>query len=408
MDLVAFKKLKLPKKPGVYLFYGDKNKVLYVGKATFLRDRVRSYFDPDLPQTRGLHMVNMVLRAKTIKHVVTESALEALLLEAALIKKHRPPYNSRDKDDKSFQYAVITKEDFPRILLVRGRELFDPAKKLPYKVDTVFGPFPHGKDLKEALRIIRKILPFRDTCEPQSGRPCFNAQINLCPGVCSGAITKTDYKKTIRRIKLLFSGKKSELLRSLKQDMKKAAKGQAFEEAERIKRIIFGLTHIQDVALIKEDSLKTLKNFRIESYDIAHISGTASVGVMTVVDDGEVDKNSYRKFRIKSFSGADDTRALREILERRLAHSEWRLPRLFVIDGGKAQKKVAENVLEEAGLVIPVVSVVKDERHRPKDILGERRIVQVHEREILLANSEAHRFAISYHRGLRERKLFKE
>ncbi len=406
MNLAAFQKLKLPKKPGVYLFCDAKGKVLYVGKATFLRDRVRSYFDTDLAETRGPHMVNMVLRAKTIKHVLTESALEALLLEAALIKKHHPPYNSRDKDDKSFNYAVITKEDFPRVLLVRGRELFDPAKKLSYKVDTVFGPFPHGKDLKEALKIIRKIFPFRDTCEPERGRPCFNAQINLCPGVCSGVVSKAEYKKTIRRIKLLFNGKKSELLRTLKQDMKRAAKMREFEEAERIKRTIFGLTHIQDVALIKEDSLKTLRNFRIESYDIAHISGVASVGVMTVVEDGEPNKSAYRKFKIKSFTGADDTRALKEIIERRLAHNEWRLPRLFVIDGGKAQKKAAEKVLDEAGLSIPVVSVVKDEHHRPKDILGERRIIEAHEQEILLANNEAHRFAISYHRNLRSKRSF--
>jgi excinuclease ABC subunit C len=224
--------------------------------------------------------------------------------------------------------------------------------------------------------------------------------------VCNGQISSKDYKKTIRRIKLLFQGKKKELIRMMRRDMLQAAKGHHFEEASKIKRTIFGLEHIQDVALIKEENLKTVHDFRIESYDIAHISGTDVVGVMTVVENGEPNKAEYRKFKIKTFSGADDTRALKEVLSRRLEHAEWKMPRLIVIDGGKAQKNAAESVLAEAGVAIPVVSVVKDEYHKAREILGEKRIVSDHEQAIILANLEAHRFAVSYHRNLRNKRSF--
>ena len=145
----------------------------------------------------------------------------------------------------------------------------------------------------------------------------------------------------------------------------------------------------------------------MEGYDIAHISGKYLVGVMTVIEDGEIVKNEYRKFKIKSFEGVDDTRALKEVLERRLTHPEWQYPKLIVVDGGKAQKTAAEAILHAAGAGIPVVGVVKDEHHRPREILGITKVRPLGslrsglEHSILLANSEAHRFAIKYHRKKR-------
>ena len=124
---------------------------------------------------------------------------------------------------------------------------------------------------------------------------------------------------------------------------------------------------------------------------------------MVVVLDGEPDKSEYRKFKIKTVAGADDTASLSEVLRRRFAHPEWPYPRLIVIDGGKAQKNRAQKVLKDMGLRIPVVSVVKDLRHKPREILGDKGYFQKREREILLANSEAHRFAITYHRTLRDK-----
>ena len=184
--------------------------------------------------------------------------------------------------------------------------------------------------------------------------------------------------------------------------MKTAARNQNFEEAGKIKKAIFALNHIRDVALLRADflrasavSLHEALPVRIEAYDVAHISGTHTVGVMVVLEDNEPRKSEYRKFKIKT-STNDDNASLREILERRFNHPEWPMPKLIVVDGGKAQVNTAEKVLNECGLIIPVVGVVK-----PKGFLGDKALVQKHDRAILLANSEAHRFAIGYHRKLR-------
>ena len=197
------KKFELPDAPGVYLFK-NKRDVLYVGKATSLQDRVKSYFSNDLIQTRGPLLVDMIYKADKIDFIKTSSVLEAIILEVNLIKKYQPKYNTKEKDNKSFNYVIITKEDFPRVLIVRGREI---ENGLDYKIKNKFGPFTNGESLRTILKIIRKIFPFRDKCEPLSGKPCFNKQLGLCPGVCDGSINKEDYLKVIKKIELLLSGK---------------------------------------------------------------------------------------------------------------------------------------------------------------------------------------------------------
>lgn len=405
---------KLPDHPGVYIFRGPKREILYIGKATSLKTRVASYFRRDLIATRGPILVGMVEAAKTVDFIETDSVLEALILEAHLIKKHQPPFNTKEKDNKSFNYVVITKEEFPRVITMRGRELEMDASQIKYS----FGPFPSGSVLKEALNIVRKIFPFRDKCKPREGKPCFNAQIGLCSGVCAGTISKTEYAKNIRRIKLFFEGKKKTLISGLERDMKTAAKHLKFEEASRIKKMIFALNHIHDVALLKENFLRasaagtphsSAGPFRIEAYDVAHISGTNTVGVMVVLEDNEPKKSEYRKFKIKA-STNDDNASLKEMLIRRLTHHEWEMPKLIVVDGGLAQVHTAEKVLGERGIDIPVVGVVKDEHHKPKDFLVGKKsritpALSIFDRAILLANNEAHRFAIGFHRQLRGKKI---
>ncbi len=415
---------KLPNKPGVYIFRGQKCAILYIGKATSLHTRVWSYFRSDLIATRGPIITGMVEIAKNVDFIETDSVLEALILEAHLIKKHQPPYNTKEKSNKSFNYVVITKEEFPRVLTIRGRELEMEESGIKYS----YGPFPQGSVLREALSIVRKIFPFRDKCkiglvalkgltrhDPAGSKICFNAQIGLCPGVCAGKMSRIEYAKTIQHIKLFFEGRKPALLRSLEKDMKRAAKELKFEDAARVKKTIFALNHIQDVALLKHNfnlqRAALCESFRIEAYDVAHISGTNTVGVMVVLEDGEVKKSDYRKFKIKT-STNDDNASLREILSRRFGHPEWPMPKLIVVDGGRAQVNTAQKVLAEAGLIIPVVGVIKDEHHRAREIIyghtkgrpfgGLRVTLGIpHKRAILLANSEAHRFAIVYHRNLR-------
>jgi excinuclease ABC subunit C len=394
----------LPDAPGVYFFRDAEGSILYIGKATSLKDRVRSYFNPDLMKQRGLRLVTMVTLAKTVTFQETASVLEALLLENKLIKEHVPPYNAREKDNKSFTCVVITKEEFPRVLLMRVREY---EKRFTKKgVLAVYGPFSSVSQLREAMKIIRKMFPYRDVCEEKSSRPCFNAQLGLCPGVCVGTISRAEYKKNIANIRRLFEGKRTEIKRSLEKDMEMYAKRQLFEKAATVRNTLFALDHIRDISLIKEDEILSFKDttFRIEAYDVAHISGTSRVGVMTVIEGKRLAKDEYRKFKLEEAKN-DDYEGLRQIMTRRFSHREWRYPDLIVIDGGQGHKQTAEKVLISLGLLIPCVSVVKDDRHKPKDILGDKVHVDYHKKEILLANNEAHRFAIGYHKTLRNKRI---
>ncbi len=408
MTLSEYEKINLPDEPGVYFFLDGQGKILYIGKATSLKDRVRSYFSKDVVFARGPQIVHMVEEARTVTWIVTDSVLEAFILETNLIKKHQPKANTAQKDDKSFNYIVVTKEKFPRVLLTRGKDVPKdfPDKKRLY----IIGPFPHGTVLKEGVKIIRKIFPWRDRCLPKalggSGRPCFNRQIGLCPGVCTGEILETEYKRHIKNLILFFEGKKLIMLRNLSREMASYAKERKFEDASRIKRTIFALQHIQDISLVKEEPRDGAEsNFRIESYDIAHLGGKEMTGVMVVVEDGRAKKSDYRKFRIRGFENSNDTGALQEVLQRRLKHEEWPLPTLIVVDGSSAQRNAAREILRERSLDIPIVSVVKDEHHKPKAIEGDTSSAKLHERSILLSNAEAHRFAIAYHKKLRRKRF---
>ena len=409
-------KLKLPDQPGVYKFLDRKGKILYIGKATSLKDRVRSYFSNDLLHTRGKHIVDMVTLASTIKHVTTDSALEALILEAALIKDHQPLYNTKEKDNKSFNYVVATNEPFPRVVVIRERTMLSGVGNTDGLYKYAFGPFPGGSNLQEALKIIRKIFPFRDRCEPakepMSGKPCFNRQIGLCPGVCSGEVTPKEYDEILRNIKLFFDGKKAMVMKRLKAQMQQHAKCYEFEKAGEYKKMIFALQHIKDVSLLDQEirevsqrsSQKRARAYRIEAYDIAHISGKYTVGVMVVVEDGQPKKSDYRKFKMRTDpEKSDDTLHLEEVLIRRFKHNEWQKPDMMVIDGGVAQKRRAEKVVKELHIDTVIVSVVKDNRHKPKAIMGNKELIESYKRGILVANAESHRFAVLYHRQLRER-----
>jgi excinuclease ABC subunit C len=397
MDSQYLKKKKLPDAPGVYFFKLGRE-ILYIGKATSLRDRVRSYFAPDLIATRGPLIVDLIFKADKIDFIKTASVLEALILESNLIKKHQPIYNTKEKDDKSYNYVVLTDEDFPRVFVVRGKEI---KLGLPYPVRSQFGPYPNGTQLREALGLIRKIFPFRDKCEIGQSKPCFNHQIGLCPGVCVGSMSRADYQKIIKNIELFLGAKTASLIKKLEREMKALARAQKFEEATKVRNTLFALNHIRDVSLIRDDEIRDTNSYRIEAYDAAHISGTNNVGVMVVSENGELKKADYRKFKIRETKG-DDLGALREMLSRRLGHLDWGRPSLIVLDGGELQMKTARAVLSKSIFKdIPLVSVVKDNHHKAKALLGPAELVQKYKKQILLINNEAHRFAIAFHRQKR-------
>jgi len=421
----------LPDVPGVYLFKQGR-KILYVGKATNLRDRVRSYFDDDLIATRGPRVVDMVTKATGMIYHTTPTVLEALVLEASLIKKYLPPANAMGKDDSSFLYAVITQEAIPRVLAVRGKNLMkvqgargkgqERNVLTPYTLQlatngtmlrAVYGPFPSGTQLKEALRLLQRIFPFFDTPRPIDEKKLnghhlakieFNKQIRQYPR----DYTVASYSKTIRNVELFLSGRAKALRKVLAKDMKRAAREERFEDAAEARRELYALDHVQDVSLIKDDLVEQTRAQtaygRIEAYDTAHLSGTNAIGVMTVLEDGEVSKKDYRTFRIRGVVKSDDIASLRELLTRRLGHPEWQLPRAIVIDGGTTHKKAAESVLREFKLNIQVAAVVKDEKHRPREVLGAQR-AHIAESDAVLANSEAHRFSLARHRYARTKNL---
>lgn len=399
----------LPDGPGVYRFIGPAREVLYVGKATSLRDRVKSYFVPNLAEVRSPLIEKIIADAVSLEWEETASVLEALILEAKLIKKHAPVGNTSNKDNKSWNYLVITKESLPRVLVAREREL---AQRFPAStVAELFGPFPSATTLREALKIVRKIFPFFDTEFPVSGGALtpsqqkkirFNQSLGLYPQLDVSSFSPSavkEYKKTIRAITDIFSANKARLVERLEREMRQAAKRQHFEEAEVLKRKVFALKHIQDVTLIKEE-LKTPSSvaFRVEAFDVAHLRGSASRGVMVVVEHGEAKKSQYRLFTLRNGKAGDDYAALDEVLTRRFAHREWPSPHLVVIDGGRAHLARAKKTLNDLGYRGGLVSVVKDEKHRPREVLGNPTLTFPHERDILLANSEAHRFALSKHR----------
>jgi len=427
MKIANLKKFKLPNSPGVYFFQKGKG-TLYIGKATSLKDRVRSYFGKDLIQTRGPHILDMVVQANNLDWQKTDSVLEALILEAELIKKHLPKYNTSQKDNKSWNYVCITREKLPKVLVVRGRKL-DRAS------GSIFGPFTNGSQLREAMKIIRRIFPFIDVSSSKRQNFEFYKQLGLVPPITSpgSAIQKVlgsprqiplgarpdhfekhflaallEYKKNISNLKLFFQGKKKKIILNLKKEMLEFAKNREFEKANEIKKRIFALQHINDTALIKNEIFGSgTSEYRIEAYDIAHMSGKNMVGVMTVVENGQPFKQEYKKFIIKTQTGANDTGALEEVLSRRFRHTEWGLPSLVVVDGSTAQVNVARKVLKRYQFDIPIVAVVKDDKHKAKAIIGDEKIIKEYKKSILLANSESHRFAITYHKQKRDRNFLK-
>lgn len=419
------KKLNIPDGPGVYTFRDSQNRPLYIGRATSLKDRTKSYFSADLIETRGPRIVDMVTKANTITWEATDSVLEAIILESSLIKRYQPYYNVDERDDKSSNYVVITDEEWPRVFLVRVRD-FDATKargELPYKVKAIFGPYVHTGLIKEALKILRKMFPFKDAKSFDARHNSFYQALGRSPQGTDDN-SRRRYKRTIAHLILFFEGKKKQLQAKLLREMNAHAKKMEFEEAQKVKKLIYALDHVNDMALIKQEARskenvegknKNTRDFRIEAYDIAHLSGTNVVGAFAVMIDGEFDKNQYRKFILSSQEN-NDVKNLREILSRRLNHSEWAFPDLIVVDGGEAQLNAAKEILSAHRISIPVVGVVKDEKHKARMLIGDvdslkGRILgnntknEIVTRDIVRLNEETHRYVIAFHKKRRGRGM---
>jgi excinuclease ABC subunit C len=227
----------LPAMPGIYIFKNDQGKVIYVGKAASLDHRIKSYFSTSTRLSPKLQ--RLVANINHIEFIVTESEQEALILECNLIKKYRPRYNVRLKDDKTFPYLKIDlHNDWPSVYFTR---------RLKKDGSKYFGPFANAGSLRKTLRLIKKIFPFRSCHKVITGtalRPCLNYHINRCLGPCIGAITKEDYDEVINQVILFLEGKQEIVIKELQDKMKKASEQLRFEKAASIRDQIRAIEHV--------------------------------------------------------------------------------------------------------------------------------------------------------------------
>lgn len=399
----------LPKSPGVYKFLDKEGKILYIGKATSLKNRAGSYFSRPLDD----RLQAMVGQISKIEYEKTDSVIEALIAEANLIKKHQPKYNIKEKDDKSFINIVITREKWPKIFIERKKNLESMADKV-HKVEKsklykIYGPYTSAKSARLALEIIRKIFTF--CANPGEDKECFYHQIGQCPGACAGEISAQDYRGIIKNIELFLQGKKPRAIKKLEKEMSEFAKKREFEKAGRVRNRIFALKHIQDIALVGEaaganDRPLLQMPHRIEAYDISNIGGVLAAGSMAVFIDGEMDKNEYRKFKIKTVESANDVAMLKEILIRRFRRDDWGTPDLILIDGGKGQLNAARAVLQDLGIQnVEVMSIAKGPARKGQKLFKASGAPNIPIKLIENLRDEAHRFAIQYHRFLRSKNM---
>ena len=445
---------KLPDAPGIYLFFNKKKELIYVGKATSLKSRVSSYFRGARTSRPIEQMIHEVV---DIKWKTTDSVLEAIILEANFIKAKQPKYNVLGRDDKSWNYIVIAKGEYPLVTTLRQHEYVQKKLEKSTKASVfpenlkleeyayVFGPYP-GLNTTATMKLLRKLFYISD-CQKQknqSGKPCLYRQMGLCLGVCTGEISPAEYKKNVIQPLVQFlKGGKKRLITTLKKRMQEASKAEAFEEAARLRNQIASLERIHDMALINKSFVQDEQSAgvkRIEGYDISNLGATGKVGSMVVFDsDGPV-KNQYRKFKIKSVVGQSDVDCLEEVLVRRLRHVDihtkasvfpeitndanvritnntkqqkkdvWTLPDVFLIDGGKPQVNRAMKVLRAFEIDIPLVGIAKGpERKKNEFVFGTRdrgfiKWVNEHQDLLVRVRDEAHRFAITYQRKLRRLK----
>lgn len=438
METISQTLAHLPHESGVYLFYNKEGAIIYIGKAVDLARRVRQYFQGD--DALGEKTEQLVAEIARIEIVLTTSEFDALLLEAKLVRQHLPKFNSALRDDKSPLYICFTlSELLPRIVWLRRPEVAHMTKNRRNKV---YGPFQSPQALRSLMRHIRHAVPYC-TQKQRNGKPCFYTHLGLC-GPCPSAIvglsaeTAADmrlaYRKNIHKLVAIFDGQSLSVIRAYETEMKQAAKKQAFEQAAVIKKRIETLYRIAqlryDPAIFLErgasdvyqEEIDEFSNSlaayfpnlsplsRIECYDISHLSGTLSVGSMVVLQNGRRDTSEYRRFRIKTVQGISDVGMITEVLTRRLSHADWPSPDLIIVDGGKPQVAAARKVLSTLAIRIPMVGLAKrnEEIIIPTGTSFRVLRLPLNGKAIKVAQrirDEAHRFALSYNRLLRQKQL---
>jgi len=404
---------RFPDGPGVYFMKDAAGRVIYIGKAASLKKRVRSYVTG---RPASLKTQVMMGRVRRITYEKAASEEEAVLREDELIKFYQPLFNVIQKDDKSFPYIKITQEGFPRVLIGRRR-------RNETAVD-YFGPYTNATLLRQAVKALRRHFGFC-TCRRFPKKACLHHHIGLCPAPCVGKVSKKAYRERIRRLEDFLASRDEELIEDLSRRMQKLVRRERFEEAARLRDQLEALGLLialkprsgHPAPVLDEDfralGFRRLPR-RIEAFDISNLHGRESVGSMVAFLDGEPDKDSYRRFRIRSVSGIDDYAMMREVVRRRYARLKEegaRLPDLVLIDGGLGHLEAAAGVLKELGLAIPIIAIAKKEEliytkgnNEPLRLRSGSPLLRLVQR----VRDEAHRFAITYHRLLRGKHAFED
>ncbi|KKS31634.1 hypothetical protein A2380_00305 [candidate division WWE3 bacterium RIFOXYB1_FULL_43_24] len=436
---------RLPTTPGVYIYEDSGGEIIYVGKAKNLKSRVSSYFGLNLNKnSKTFALVENIHDLRTIE---VESELEALILEAELIKKHLPQFNISLKDDKSYLYVGIR----PEKVDVDGKPINVPKVETFRKPDTRkfqyhYGPFPDGGTVRQLVRTLRKIFPFRDCSVNKYEKykklkaPCLYGHLGLCPAPCvNGMAVLPAYRSNIRTINSILSGKTSKLIKALEKQMKNFASVENFEKAAEIRNTLqkfkyvrqsFRLPgeYIENPYLLDDLARSALEDLvkiipvlkqipsRIECYDISNISGKEAVGSMVTAVNGRIEKREYKRFKIRTKNTPDDFYMIFEVLYRRLSHetdkkkTSWGLPSLIVLDGGKGQLSSAMAAMTKLNLNIPMIGLAKKEETVVYyDGVFHEIVPGVNNpgmRLLINLRDESHRFAQRYHHMLRSRKIF--
>lgn len=403
----------LPHSPGVYFFYDNEGQIIYIGKASILKRRVSSYFQTR--SSRDRKTAELIKHITDLSIIEVGSEMEALFLEAELIKRHKPLYNIRERDDTNFIYIKITAEDYPRVLLVR-RPIDDSARYI--------GPFISSYEIKKSLRILRRNFPYYSDAG-YSRQSKLDHQIGVAP---KPDISKSEYRQTIAKLVMILTGRTKQLQKKLQREMKQAAAQEKFEKAKLLRdqlfaveslsaKIIFG--NRESVAVAADLALSGLMEVlqlpdiprRIEAYDISNFAGADAVASMIVFTDGLPDHAAYKKFKMRA-PGPNDFAMMHEVISRRFApkNSKWPKPDLLIIDGGKGQLSSALGAMSESGVSLPAVGLAKRLEQIVRFDGKNFEIINLPLTSVVIQlmqriRDEAHRFAVSYHTSLRDKRV---
>lgn len=412
----------LPRKPGVYFFKDKNGTVIYIGKAKSIKNRIQSYFQT----TDDWKVAALIQEFATIDYLITKNETEALLLEAQLIKQHQPKFNVLLKSGQPFVYLLFTKEELPQLKLVRNKQ----------ETGTYFGPFLHKTAARRVLHYLLKTFQLV-LCGKTIENGCLNYHLGLCSGSCTSAFDKEGYLLRVELAKMVLKKDHTTFLRTIKEQIAAYNEQFAFEKAKNLneyaqnfdtifqtiqtrfneekfadrafKKMISDPTDLIDDTTAHE--LQTLLKtatlvYTIDCFDISHFQSRSIVGSCIRFTNGKPDKNSFRRFTIRSLHQQNDYAALQEIVTRRYKNSAD-IPDLIVIDGGKGQLSAVTKIFPKA----PLVALAKREErlfsaHHPEGIL-----LDVHTKigKLLIAIRDyAHHFAVSYHKLRRKREIFRE